>query len=340
MTKTILLLLGWIALGHLFSKQMYAQDKEALQSIYQNIIIGNAKRAELSCKTLERKIVATKPLTENSRVLWEFTRLVTNWKQVESIYIADELDDAAMDIPFFIDMFGHGNENIYQQMQRVVESSSSLQASLYKNSFKTINALEAVLFTEKQLSSRRLSLAKLQVESICSYLRQIKNVYIKSEKKFLSLKKNDATGLLINAVAQSSFLLKEWRVGNVAGLTFKYKGKPNKNRAEYPRSNISMQAISAVLQSYQRLMGKQEYPNFIELMSSYDSNAVKILKRTQAYLHEAQSLSKQNSYPSFDFSAAKTKPLFDATSKLHYSLYFSLIEALPVVGKILEADGD
>lgn len=338
-TKKISILVGFVVI-HFFSAQIYADDKVALKSIYQNILIGNAKRAEASCKVLEKKIIALKSGAENSQVLWEFTRLITNWKQVETIFIADELDDDALDLPFFIDMFGHGNENIYQQIQRVVDSSSSPSTALYKNSYKTVNALEVMLFSEKQLSNRRLALAKLQVESICSYLTQIKNIYIKSEKKFLTLKKNDATGLLLNAAAQSSFLLKEWRIGNVAGLTFKFKNKPNKNRSEYPHSNISMQAISAILQTYQKLIVKQDYPNFIELMESYSSNATKILQKTQGYLIEAQSLARKSSYPSFDFSPARTKPLYDITTKLHYSFYYTLMEALPVVGKILEADGD
>lgn len=319
-----------------------AENKAALKSIYENILQKDAKQAVESCKALHKKADAlfAKAPVDNSQILPDFTNLIKDWKRVQTLYIADELNGDAIDIPFYIDIFHTTNENIYEQIARAVKSNSKPEAALFKNSYRTINALEAVLFQEQKISKRRLEMAKIQLDNICANLTDIEKVYADEKAKFLSLKDNKATALLINVVAKTSFMLKDWRLGDPAGLTRKYEGKPSADRAEYPLSKISMQAIAAILEANNQLIGKQKYDNFIQLMQSHNSKAAKVLQTSQKYLNKALEETKANSSTDFNFAPNKTKPIYDTVGDLHNSYYLTLMQSLPVVIKILEADGD
>lgn len=340
-TKSItVVFLGFLFLSAITPNKIFAEDNTPLASIYKNVILANAKEAVASCKLLRKRIEVLEPMAANSQARRDFTRLVKNWKKVEALYIAPGLNENAMDIPFLLDVFHIGRENMRVQMQRAIDSDAEPETALFKNSYKTINALEAVLFLDKNISKRKLKLATVQMESICGYLTDIKNIYEQEEQKFLAMDKNEATALLLNALSQSSFILKDWRIGDPAGLTIKYKGKPEKDRAEYFMSGTSMAAVIAILQAYEQVIGVQAYPNFIQLMASYNNDAQKNLKLSQKYLAQAQNIANQDASVNFYFSSVQTKPLFDAVGKLYNSYYYTLMQSLPVVVKILEADGD
>lgn len=337
-TKFILLL-GFILWG-VPLKSLVATDRKAiLKSIYENIVLKDAKEAEFACRLLQNKIGSLSAGSTNAQVFWEFERLAKNWEKVETLYIAGDLDTNAVDIPFLIDIFHAGREDMRVQMQRAINSDAEPQVALFKNSYKSINALEAVLFLQKTLSKRILRLASIQTETICTNLSRIRSIYQKQERNFWAMPANEATALLLNTISQSTFRLKDWNIGDPAGLTLKYKGKPNAQRAEYALSG-SMKGILAMLRLYQQLIGKQKYMNFVELMASYDSKAEANLQQSQKYLAEAIGIAKRYASSGFQFTAAQTQPLYNAVKNLHNSFYSTLMQSLPVVEKILEADGD
>jgi hypothetical protein len=60
-----------------------------------------------------------------------------------------------LDTPRYIDVFNNLKEDLNSQMQRVIEWQKMSLKALFKNSFKTINALEYVLYLIKSFKKRK-----------------------------------------------------------------------------------------------------------------------------------------------------------------------------------------
>ena len=112
-----------------------------LDSIYENILLKNTEHTQKVAKNLAMEIQNANLTTAHST----FTELVKAWKSVEAFYILGDLDDNYLDTPRYIDTFHQGNEDIKVQLDLILESNEDLSFALYKNSHKTINALEYIL---------------------------------------------------------------------------------------------------------------------------------------------------------------------------------------------------
>ncbi len=317
-----------LLLGLLFiSSSVFAN--ESLLSIYENILLKNSKQAVEDIKKVEVNIQKD----ETKKIKKSFQNFVKSWKSVEAFYILGDLDDDYLDTPRYIDTFHQGNEDIKKQLDLIIQSDEDLKISLYKNSHKTINALEYILFKKDLKNSRVKKIALLITKKLQNNLKEIYNGYMKNKTKFLE-DEVSANAMMLNSLIENSYKLKEWRVGDPAGLSRKFQGKASNKRAEYIISKNSLLAIKSILETHLLILDKQKFKNFGSLIQSYKIQDE--LNEAVKYLN--QSIENVNMMKDDDFSNAKK--LYQSLKKLHTIYYISLIRELEVTAKILDADGD
>lgn len=212
-----------------FLTALFASEN-AQENILNKVLIVNTQKAIQSSLELEKSL-GKKPLSQEE-IQKKFSRLLFDWKKVEALYIAGELDNDYLDTPRYIDVFHNLKENLHEQMQRVRQSRDEVSVALFKHSFKTINALEYMLYSSDTFVARDVEISKAIVQNIQKQLKEILEVYQTKGNDFI---RNEvfANGIMMNTLVQSIYKLKEWRVADVAGLSLKYKNNPNANRAEY-----------------------------------------------------------------------------------------------------------
>lgn len=299
---------------------LFAQER-VLLDIVKNISLNQTQKTINSAKALQNEF--------NDK---NFILFLQNWKKTEAVYLAGSIDEDYLDTPRYIDVFNNLNEDLNAQMQRVIDSNSEIKNALFKNSFKTINALEYIYYNNKDLSQRKLEIAKEILNSIISNLEDIKEVYSSFEES--NKDEIEENALVINAVIASSYRLKEWRIGNPAGLSAKYKNNPNNSRAEYILSQNSFNAIYAILEATQDIITKKEFKNLYTLATNdsqkedlnFANSLIEEMKK------ELVNLEKD------DFSKAQN--LFEKASQLHDLFYATIIQKLGLIPTILDADGD
>lgn len=306
--------------------------KEILTSIYSDIFQPNANKAAKDCRTLEQALNKNSDLS-GTRAL--FSNLVTSWKKVEAQYILADLSNDAIDLPRFIDVYRIGNEDLNKQLARALKSSSKPSTALFKNSQKTITALEFMLFSDENFNPRKHELSQFIAHNLCQRFDEISTLYQQHLTDFIT-NEDKATALLLNILIDSSYKLREWRVGDALGLSRKYQGTPDISRFEYEQSQLSVLAIQAILEAHSELMLESDKLNFADLISLM--GAKEPLKQNQQSLEQANLLAKKIN--SSQTLMTKGEPLFNELDKLHISYYSSLVKSLDVVAKILEADGD
>ncbi len=315
------------------SLSLNANDKEYTlkmhKDIYTNVVLKNAKTA-LSDIELLGEIVASKDKEKTKEF---FSSFVVSWKKVQAFYILGDLDDEYLDSPRYVDIFHHGNEDIRAQLDLILDSKDALEDLIYKNSHKSINALEYLLY-EKDISDTRINkAARIAIEAIKMHLEDIYEAYKTSEKSFYADDKK-ANAMIINALIESSYKLKEWRVGDVAGLSKKYKNNPDVTRGEYYTSKNSKAALLAILDTYKAVMDSPKYEDF----GDYFKKVVKIEELTQVLKSIDKSINLTKAIKNDDLTG--TKKLYKSLKKVHIGFYIYLIDALKMNAKILDADGD
>lgn len=299
---------------------LFAQQR-AFLSILKNVSLVDVNKTIKSANDLK-----TNFSDEN------FTKLVKDWKRVEAIYLAGEIDDNYLDTPRYIDVYHNLKEDLNSQMQRVIDSKDEPKVALFKNSFKTINALEYLLYNDKTITQREKDLSVVVLDSIISHLNDIKEVYetyLNGEQK----SEQWENGVILNTLIASTYRLKEWRIAEAAGLSSKFKDLDNR-RAEYYISKNSFNAIDAILNAHNEVIGDKPFYNFASMAKENKSskeileiqNDIKNIKATLVNLKDE------------DFS--KANELYKQAVSLHNAYYLSLTEQLSVTAKILDADGD
>jgi hypothetical protein len=303
------------------SSMVFANER-VLVNMINNVSIPNVQ------KTIDDANILKNELNETN-----FTNFLKSWKKVEALYLAGDLDEDYLDTPRFIDVYNNLKEDLNSQMQRVIESKDEPKTALFKNSFKTINALEYVLFNDKEISQREKELSIVILDSIISHLEDINEVY----KNYLTAKPKDEkweNALILNSLIASSYRLKEWRIGNASGNASKYKNDAKNDRAEYFLSQNSFSAIDAILDAYNEVVLKHTYNDFAAF--ALDKGAA--IQLLEAIDKIAEMKAELKTLTKDDFT--KANKLFAMAKELHNSYYVSLIEQLSIVGKILDADGD
>lgn len=302
---------------------------EYLNAIYENILLKNTQEAIEATKSLEKSIA----VTEQAQAKEQFVTLIKRWKSVQNFYVLGDLDSSYIDTPRYIDIYHHGNEDITVQLKRVIQSSEALSISLFKHSYKSINALEYILY-EHDLNQKRVKdIALIITETIREYLNDIKQGYQEHKEAFLE-NEQKANAMMLNALIESSYKLKEWRIGDPAGLSRKYDGDPDSRRGEYFLSKNSDEAVAAIINTHLQVLDKQDFKNYGSLIRSYGIQ--KQLDASVEHLKEAKK--KLHLIKDEDFSNAKA--LFNELNRLHISYYITLIGELKITAKVLDADGD
>ena len=304
----------------LFSTMVFANEK-ILVNIIKNVSIPNVENAINDAKVLQKEANAQ-----------NFTNFLKSWKKVEALYFAGEIDENYEDIPRYIDVYNNLKEDLNAQMKKAIESKDEPKVALFKNSFKTINALEYVLFKDADISKREKDLSVVILDSIIANLQNINKVY----KNYLVASKDEKweNALVINTLISSSYRLKEWRIGNASGNASKFKNDPKNERAEYFLSQNSFAAIDAILEAHRQIVEKHSYYDFATF--ALDKGAAIQLLEAIDKLKQMQEEIK--TLPKDDFTKANN--LFKLAKELHNAYYVSLIAQLSITGKILDADGD
>lgn len=302
---------------------------DGLNSIYENIILKNSKKTLIDIKNLKNHIKQN----QFKMAQEEFKNLVISWKSVQGFYILGDLDDNYLDTPRYLDIFHEGNEDIKKQLDLILSTNEELKIAHFKNSQKTINALEYILFTKDLKIQRIKDIAIRIINKMEQNFLDIYDGYIENKSKFL---KDEVTSnaIMLNALIENSYKLKEWRVGDTAGLSRKYKNKPDNSRAEYAISKNSIIAIQSIINTHLQILSKQQFINFGDMIKSYGVNNE--LSDSIKYLNSA--LIHSNDIKNGDFS--NSKDLYKSLKKLHMTYYISLIGKLKITAKILDADGD
>ncbi len=302
---------------------------ESMNSLYDNVILKDSRQTLADIKQL------TKDVQDDNfgKIEQDFVALVKSWKSVEAFYILGDLDDDYLDTPRYLDMYHQGNEDIKTQLDLILKSDEDIKVALYKNSHKTINALEYLLYTKDLHNKRVKDTVLIITKKMQQNFQDIHDGYIKVKSDFMKDEKKE-NFVIVNSLGENSYKIKEWRVGNPAGLSKKYRGKPDNRRGEYFQSKNSITAIKAIIDTHLRILDKQEYKNYGTLAKSYgvqDSidGAISNLKDARKYASQIQN---------DDFSDAKK--LYDSLAKVHYIYNITLIDRLRVTSKILDADGD
>ena len=304
----------------LFSSMVFANEK-ILVNILKNVSIPNVEKTINDAKVLQKDVNAQ-----------NFTNFLKSWKKVEALYFAGDINEDFADTPRYIDVFNNLKEDLNSQLKRAIESKDEPKVALFKNSFKSINALEYILFNDKDISKREKELSVVILDSIISNLEEINKVY----KNYLVSPKDEKweNALVINTLIASSYRLKEWRIGNASGNSSKFKNDAKNERAEYFLSQNSFAAIDAILDAHNQIVKKNPYYDFAAF--AMDKGAAIQLLVVIDKIKEMQDELKV--LPKDDFT--KANKLFNNAKDLHNAYYVSLIEQLSITGKILDADGD
>ena len=305
----------------LFSSLVFANER-ILLNVIKNVSIPNVQNTIENARILQQDLN-----TQN------FTNFLQSWKKVEALYFAGDLNEDFLDTPRYIDIFNNLKEDLNSQMKMVIESKDDAKTALFKNSFKTINALEYVIFNDNEITKREKELSIVILNSMISHLEEIKTVY---ETYLLKPTKDEKweNALVINTLIASSYRLKEWRIGNASGNSSKFKNDIKNERAEYFLSQNSFNAIDAILEAHNQIVKKNQYYDFAAFVM--DKGAAIQLLVVIDKIKEMQDELKV--LPKDDFT--KANKLFNSAKDLHNAYYVSLIEQLSITGKILDADGD
>lgn len=321
---------GFYLILFLFLNNLSAENK-TMQSLLNNVLISDVKVAKQGANSLLKELEKKNANIEVIRS--KFANLVYAWRSVDSVYIAGDMDENLLDLPRYVDIFHEGNEDIKVHMARVMTSSDEPSVALFKNSYKTINALEYILYSTKILSQRQLDLSIYIVKSIEGNLDEVLKVYEKENKKLLTDEKW-ANSAILNALITSSYKLAMWRIGEVLGNTKKYN-KPDAKRLEYHLSHLSLKSIEAVIDTHIKVMdGKFE--NFGDM--AIKNGAKDEVENIRKMLNESKTL--VSTMKEEDLTSKKGEELYQVLKKIYLGYALYMVDALSITAKIVEADGD
>lgn len=312
-----------------------AQDFSApLKSIYEEVIEHNAKQATQSCYVLEQQLQTLANNTPEG-IKPAFTQLIKDWKAVEATYILGDLNEDYLDTPRRIDIFRQGKEDWQTQLNRALEGKSDPKTALFKHSSRSINALEFILFQDDNITDREQAFATHITQSICRSLNDIEQGYQQAKTKFLT-EQDKSLSYIVHSLASSIFAARDWRIGDSGGLSRKYKGKPDIRRAEYFLSDRSAEALKSIFNTHQQVFGSDNQARLNAILAYYKEE--KLATDIKNNLDKIQAILKQIASDKELFN--QSEAIYQITHQLYQQYYISMVAALPIVAKVLDADGD
>ena len=270
-----------------------------------------------------------------------FNRFALDWKAVEAMYVAGDLDDNFLDHPRYIDFYHQGNESIKEQVEMALASDQPLKQALFKNSNRGINGLEIILYPDAPVigaaAARRLQAAEIARANIEGWIYEIADFY-ESDTSFVKGGKASLS-LLVNRLIDSSYKLANWRVGEAAGLTPKTKGTLNPSSLEFPYAQLSHASVERILHTHELVIKNDRGLDLVSVgkIAGVGRDMEFLVTRIQT----AQKALGAVPAPLVDqIETPEYKALFNELATLQNAYYFMLINSLNLEARILDADGD
>ncbi len=311
-----------------FTASIFASSMS--ESILKNVLVVNAKSFVDASEKMKKDLSKKTTLKELRE---DFVTLVYIWKKVEASYIAGELNDDFIDTARMIDVYHQGNEDITKQLDIIRKSKEDLNTQLYKNSHKSINALEYMLYSSEKLSKRDIAMLKMMIDGINSHAKDIYNVYKNDTKKFLN-DETFANGLILNTLIDSAYKAKQWRLGEALAKEKKFKTKDS-SRLEYIASKNSLLSLKAIVQLHREILDAH-YEDFGDMaLKSGARKEMREVRETLASIKTLLSTMKQE-----DLMKQKGEKAYELFNSLYINYALHLITSLEITAKIIEADGD
>ncbi len=283
-------------------------------SVLKNIIMPDIEDAQQSIIKLKKAIADNGSGQRKGSVDKAFTDVVYAWKAVQAGYVVGELDSDMIDTPRLMDTFHEGNEKLDEQIERAIKSGDEPRIALFKNTFKSINALAILLYNDKELTDTERQYADYVLDTLNNHLSDIKTAYEKQADTF-NKEADKSMSYVLNALIDSSYKLKEWRIGN------------------------SLTAAAGIIGVHSDMMGKRDYENLGS--TAIKQGAEKEVTAIRELIAKAEKqLDTLRTDKVTDFTDSRIKALYDTLGQLNDAYYQSLVKALPVQAKILDADGD
>lgn len=346
------------------SFNVQAEDKlleaNTLFSIENNILLPDSKNAVTTAQKLSsllNTLEQNKTRQNLLKVQSQFINLVKAWKQVETLYSAGNINSDMLDTPRYIDTYHNGKEDLDRLLHRAVNSTKDIKRALFKNSTKSIGALEYMLFYSDSgnvfdithtKASRRIKMAQYINTRLIQHLNEINQFYYNDvfNKKLFVGKGKKSVEDLVNVLIDSSYKLLTWRVAEPGGFSDKYNGKPSAQNLEYHLSKSSFLAIESILTSFKNVLDNSQHPDLGDLgaaqgvaekIASVQRNIVIAYEKNKIVM---QTMSNKGLNLSEILLTNEYKNLYRALVRLHNSFYILLIDSLGLKAKIIEADGD
>ena len=330
---------------------------DALASLQKEVFTAHADKFTSTLndlKTLSEGFDSNLTSADVSTLQGNVQNIILAWKSVESSYVAADYDKTLIDLPQLIDFYHTGKKlDVPADIDNaLIQTNISIENALFKNSSKSITALEYLTYGHTDTlstlsdamnkdSRRRVEAIILTTNTLLVHAEAIASFY-KNDSKFQSDAK-DASNSIVNVLIDSSFKLKEWRLGEPSGIALKYKDSPDPARLEYAKSRLSLAAIKTILTTHLEIMGTQSYANFGSFAS--DHGAALVVTQIEKQLNDALAVVNQFSTALEDSITTssydpKIDTLYDMVKNLQELYFTSLIQALDLTAEIIEADGD
>ena len=331
-------------------------SKDVIASLQKNLLLADAEQLLTDANGFDTTLQAfeANSTVEKLDALKDtFKTMMLSWKFVQSTYIIKDYDKDLYDNPQLIDFYRTGKKlDVASDLDRALSKDNAIINYMRKSSNVSITALEYLLYGHrtssadmillmKEKNNRRIEAMKLVIANLKGLFEPIVEFY-KTDTKFVS-DVQEASNSLVNVLIDAAYRLREFRVGEPAGLVVKFKDDPNPERFEYYKSRLSTEAIKSILEAQNKIMGSQAYANFGTLAKSNGADAV--VTKINGLLGEAMSIVNGLDKPIEEYVTTtgydpKIKKLYDVLTELQGVYYESLIEALSLTAKIIEADGD
>ncbi|MGO3345380.1 MAG: hypothetical protein ACTIM4_09380 [Marinomonas sp.] len=308
-----------------------AVEQEPYVAIYDNVIQANADSAVSYCTDLQTSL-SSESIDQRHQA---FVQLAEGWGKVQASYILGGYDMDAMDYPLMIDYFHMGNENVHETLARLMKSKSKASKVLYKISYKTLGALDDVMFSGPW-TPRRKEMAEVISSNVCKRLTQVRDGYKEHRADFLDDPDNSLS-LLINAQIENIYKTRDWRIAQISGLTKKTLGQTHPESQQYPYSKASWAFIGGLLATNQQLLGEDQQPNIATIV--YSTTDGEGIAAVQAALQDSLT-AYRNTPADHNYNINDMIPLFQGLLDLQKAFYRQLVSSLGVTAKLIDADGD
>lgn len=308
-----------------------ATELEPFKVIYDQVIQTNAAGAVSYCISLQQTLNSESAEQRHSA----FVQLVEGWASVQASYVLGGYDMDAMDYPLMVDNFHMGKEDIHESLARLIKSDTAATKALYKTSYKTLGALDDVMFSGPW-SARRKELADVMAVNVCKKLALIRDGYREHRAEFLE-DPDKALSLLINAQIEDIYKTRDWRIAQISGLTKKTFGQPMPQKQQYPYSQASWAAIGAQMKTHHRLLAEDLQPNMATI--AHQKKAEEGMAAVQADL-QAALLAYRETPAGHHYDTNDMIPFYQGLKDLQTTFYDQLVSRMGVTAKLIDADGD